>query len=156
MRIRLPSAVLSFGALLWVACNAEPTPPVRSDLAPIARRIELPEGVTAARWLASPANVESGWLEAREKPLKLYVWLELSQPNVAHGAAANSVTLPKAVATRLLPDSLLASAKLQGGELSIEGRSFERLPRTREPRTTVVVARWHTGGAWLELRVREE
>jgi hypothetical protein len=149
--------VLCFGTLLFNACNAGPKiPPVRNDIAPIARRVDLPQGVTAARWIATTANVESGWLEAPDKPLKLYVWLELSQPNVAHGTAATSVTLPKAVATRLLPASLLTSAKVQGSELSIEGRPFERLPRARDPRTTVVVARWHTGGAWLELRVRDE
>ncbi|HYO93742.1 MAG TPA: hypothetical protein VER33_04490 [Polyangiaceae bacterium] len=157
MRITLQSAVLCFATLLFSACNAEPQiPPVQSDIAPIGRRVELPQGVIAARWIATTANVESGWLEAPDKPLKLYVWLELSQPHVAHGTAAKTVTLPKAVATRLLPDSLLTSAKVQGSELSIDGRAFERLPRARDPRTTVVVARWHTGGAWLELRVRDE
>jgi len=138
------------------ACRSSPEPTVRQDLAPLARRVDLPSGVRSARWVALPAYTDSGWLEAPERPHRLYVWLELSAPAPARSGSTSQVIVPKDVASRILPSTVSTAAAEDTKHVTVTGAPLAPPPQPRDSRTSVEDAVAIGGGALLVLFARDE
>lgn len=96
---------------------------VREDRAPLDRRIVLPNGVGRVRWVAVAAFIDSGWLEAPEKPYDLYALLEID-PTSPRSNKTQVVALPAAVARALLPASVTSSAPDKDGNVAVSGTAL--------------------------------
>lgn len=129
---------------------------VRDDRAPLTRRVDLPSDVRSVRWIAVPAYADSGWLAAPERPLRLFVWLELAATPSAESGPRSAVTVPKDVAARILPSASPTAPAQAPDAVVVTGAPLEPPPRTRDSRTHVENAVVIGGGALLVLLVRDE
>ncbi len=123
--------------LTITACQRTDELELRTDRAPLDRRVVLPSGVRGVQWVAVPAYADSGFLEAPEKPYDLYAFIVLDAPVVSpprNPSPEQAVTLPAAVARAILPAALYAAARAKGAsvELSGEALSAPLTLKTRE------------------------
>lgn len=140
----------------WGACRSSPEVAVRHDLAPLTQRVDLPSDVRSARWVAVPAYTDSGWLAAPERPLRLYVWLELSAPASARSRTTNAVIVPKDVATRILPSAVATAPTEDAKHVTVTGAPLDPPLQARDSRTHIENTVAIGGGALLVLFARDE
>lgn len=135
-----------------VACTSEPE--VREDPAPLMRRVQLPQPPRTVRWIATAAYLDSSWLEAPEKPMRVAAWLEAGvDPAVS---AAVEFDVATATAERLLPKSIRDAALVSDDFVRLRGANAAPGVHSIDPLTVVERAVWLPSGLWLELLVREE
>ena len=142
--------------LIWVAaCSTEPKLVVREDRLPLERRVNLPSGVRRVRWVAVPAFIDSGWLEAPEKPYRLYAFLELPSPAPSGATSATSATrkvlLPESVARAILPPTVPTRAAAQANQVEVEAALPPEAIAVRAAGVAVTSADRVPGGVLLQL-----
>ncbi|MEO8904366.1 MAG: hypothetical protein ABI488_18530 [Polyangiaceae bacterium] len=112
---------------------------LREERAPLDERLLLPSSVGRVRWVAVAAFVDSGWLEAPEKPYDLYALLEV-EPATPVSSEPGTVVLPEAVAHALLPASVRMSAPDQTGNVTVSGSALPVPIKSRKADVSVRAA----------------
>jgi hypothetical protein len=135
-----------------MACTSQPE--VRQDPEPLLRRVHLPQPARAVRWLVTPAYIESRWLEAPEKPMRIAAWLEM--PHDLSNGAAVEFEVAADTAKRVLPQTISGLAVERDEFMHLRGANAEPAVHSINARTGVERAVWLPGGLWLELFVRDE
>ena len=106
---------------------------LRTDLAPLERRLALPAGVQGARWVAVPEHEEGCVPTIPEPDARTYLyaaialdassWERLGPPKAANAA---SIVFPRDVAHLILSSSLLARAQpVDGAQFGLSGQAVE-------------------------------
>jgi hypothetical protein len=135
-----------------VACTRQPE--LREDAAPLTRRVQLPQPPRTVRWIATPAYIDSRWLEAPEKPMHVAAWLQTAVDPAA--SAAVQFDVAAATAERVLPKSIRDGALVSDDVMRLSGTNAVPGVHSIDPLTFVERAVWLPGGLWLELLVRDE
>lgn len=139
---------------LMSGCKRDDSSSVRTDLAPIATRIELPPWVESVRWVSVRAYEDSGWLPAHDAPHDVFVLTLGKPPEVPAGARSVAVELPAPVGSQLFPHGLPAGAEEpRPGVLTVKGVAPSQTWTALEPRTTVTEIVLLPEGALLSMRV---
>ncbi len=115
--------VLAVRALLVLAPDGAHKIVLREDRAPIARRVVLPSSVRSVHWVSVAAFIDSGWLEAPEKPYDLYALLTVD-PALPRSSAPDTLVLPATVAHALLSDSVPMSVPDEAGNVTVRGTAL--------------------------------
>ena len=146
-------ALLALSLAPWVvACSTEPKLVVREERLPLERRVNLPSGVRRVRWVAVPAFIDSGWLEAPEKPYRLYAFLELPSPAPSGATSATrKVLLPESVARAILPPAVPTRAAAQANQVEVDAALPPEAIAVRTAGVAVTSADRVPGGVLLQL-----
>lgn len=145
-----------------VACSSPPKRTVRTDLAPLSKRLDLPAGVGEARWVATDAN-EVGCAPSVPEPdasLQVYASLTLDaaawktlEARPGYRTTPGALTLPDDIAPLILPASI--RARLGAEDLTpVPGRAIENSHLVRGGGVSVVRALRADDTLLVELRLR--
>ena len=145
------TSVLLLSVLLGAsACRHAPELEVRKDRAPLERRVALPSSLKGVRWVAVPEFIDTGFLEAPEKPYRVYAFCDLDAPS-AKATGGKSVLLPATVARAILPASVTAAAHAKGQKLEVAGGEPTEAVTARTKEVAVIAAVRVDQGLVLEL-----
>jgi hypothetical protein len=108
---------------------------LRTDLAPLERRLALPAGVRGTRWVAVPEHEEGCVPSIPEPDARAYLYAALALDASAWktlgtragtNTATGAITLPAEVAHLILSPSLLARARpVDRAQLGLNGQPVE-------------------------------
>lgn len=124
-----------FSGLFMFACR-QPRLVVRTDVEPIALRVQLPTSVRQVRWVSRPLVADNGCVPAHDSP---YVVDVFAAPvaTTEETSAKTTQSIPYDVAQAILPSSLLARSRVAGGSLEVTGVSWDRRGASRNSTTAV-------------------
>ncbi len=144
-------ALLTLALLLTLtSCQHDETLDVRTDRAPLDRRLVLPSDVRGVRWVAVKAYTDSGLLEAPEKPYDVYAFIALDPPT-SESSALQPIALPAAVARAILPPPLSARARVTGARVELTGSPLPAPLAVKAPGVSVKSATRFDSGLLLQL-----
>jgi hypothetical protein len=142
-RYRFVAALLLFA----FDCRHEVRREMRTDLAPLEKRLKLPSDVRGARWVAVPEHEPADQacdcapeLPEPDRPYRLYATIELGDAGWAAlvrdsptQATPGRMTLPQDVARVILPAEISSTQDPSGPRVGVEGLRLGEVPRSRLP-----------------------
>jgi hypothetical protein len=129
------AAALAFVLLAaGVTCSRAWTPTLRTDVEPLARRLELPPtGLRQVRWVAAPEHEPDGCASVPEPDARTFLYAALELDDAAWATvvppgvdgARGSVDVPKKVADVVLP--ALPDVVRRSDRTIVHGANLDRL-----------------------------
>ncbi len=129
---------------------------VRTDIAPLTRRLKLPEGVQSVRWIAVSPVHDTGFIPPSADyqdvyayiPLEPSQWVELENVVGQKGAPA-SIEIPRSIVDVLFPAGASGA-----NQHRIEGPSFNPAKLVSDSKTEVFSAIRVNNALVVQMRVR--
>jgi hypothetical protein len=152
---RKPVLIGTLLGMCLAGCREKVTLTVRTDSAPLARRLKLPEAMGPVRWVSVSSVRDSGGVPG---PADFYIiyasieldksaWTAMDQTAGPPGPAV-SLTLPHEIAGLVIPPSSIKDLKSLGDDQQAEGPSFRVEALSADPKTEVQKA-IRLGGALI-------
>lgn len=135
--IRNLCRLMALLGIALVACKKHPELQLRTDLAPLQRRLHLPGHVTSVRWVAVSPVKDSGWVPPKIEFYDVYAYLELSPEE---WAAFQGVAGPPGTSVSFeIPREAAAVLRLStGSAFHAEGPSFNPPAVSAGPKGDVI------------------